>query len=69
MEVDAILDKSMEGLSFNKVIIKPRLEICCEKTVDPFLMALKKAEKECLITNSINAEIYLEPKIIVKAKK
>jgi len=66
VEVDAQLDKTSEGLKFNKVIIRPTLELCCKDNVDPYLEALHKAEKQCLVTNSITAETILEPKIKLK---
>ena len=68
VDVDAILDVQDRKLSFTKVIIKVNLEICCESNVDPYLKALEKSEKMCLITNSINSEIELKPFIKVKAK-
>jgi organic hydroperoxide reductase OsmC/OhrA len=68
VEVDAHLEKSGKGLKFTKVIINPRLTICCSKTVDTYLEILMKAKDNCLVTNSMNCDFEVKPKVIVKAK-
>lgn len=68
VEAHAFLDKSDRKLSFNKVVISAKLEVCCEGNADPFLEALHKAKEQCLITNSIKSEVEFHPKLIIRAK-
>ncbi|MFT6631671.1 MAG: organic hydroperoxide reductase OsmC/OhrA [Bacteriovoracaceae bacterium] len=68
VEVDATLEKKDGGLKFTKVLIKPKLTVCCSQTVDAYLEALVRAKDSCLVTNSMSCEFEVKPKIIVKAK-
>jgi organic hydroperoxide reductase OsmC/OhrA len=66
VEVDAFLDKTSQGLQFTKVIIKPKLEVCNDSDVDICLKALHKSEELCLVTNSMNCEFELIPKVYLR---
>ena len=68
VKVDAILEKVERGFRFTKAIIEPQLTVCCSKDVDPYLEILVKAKETCLVTNSMNCEFEVNPKIKVKAK-
>lgn len=68
VSVHAELDKVTKGFQFTNVIIEPRLIICCDYDVDPYIDLLHKAEKNCLVSKSMNCEFILKPKVIVKAK-
>jgi organic hydroperoxide reductase OsmC/OhrA len=66
VEAEAFLDKTSEGLKFTKVIIRPKLEVCNDSDVDICLKALHKAEELCLVTNSMNCEFELIPKVYLR---
>ena len=66
VEVDALLDKTADGLKFTKVIIRPKLEVCNDSDVDVCLKALHKAETLCLVTNSMTCEFELKPKVFLR---
>ncbi len=68
VKVDAELEKTPEGFKFTKVDIYPFLTICCQDNVDPYLKLLEKSKGACLVTNSMNCEFEVHPKIRVKAK-
>lgn len=68
VKVDAHLEKVERGLKFTRVIIEPNLTICCSKNVDPYLELLQKAKDNCLVTNSMNCDFEVVPKIRVRAK-
>jgi organic hydroperoxide reductase OsmC/OhrA len=68
VDVDAKLEKTSSGLKFTTVDIYPKLTVCCESNIDPFLELLMKAKESCLVTQSMNCEFNLKPKIKVKAK-
>ena len=59
VDVDAFLDKGPQGLSFNRVVISVHLKTGDITDEAPYLKALEKAEKSCLITNSLKSEIEL----------
>lgn len=69
VKVDASLEKTPTGLKFTQVKIYPKLTICCTYDVDPYLDLLEKAKKHCLVTNSMNCDFEVIPKVKVKAKK
>jgi organic hydroperoxide reductase OsmC/OhrA len=68
VKVDAKLEKSKSGLKFTEVKIYPHLEICCDFNVDPYLELLMKSKDNCLVTNSMNCDFEVIPKIKVRTK-
>lgn len=63
VDADAYLSKEGARLSFTRVDIFVSLTVPAGVNHDTYLKALKKAEENCLITNSINAETHLIPEI------
>ncbi len=63
VDADAYLDKQGSKMSFTKVDIFVTLRVPSGESPDPYLTALKKAEENCLITNSIKSDIHLHPVI------
>lgn len=47
--------------SFSEVVLRPRLVLAKEKDRERALRILEKSEDACLITNSISAEVRVEP--------
>lgn len=69
VKVDAKLEKTKTGLKFTKVDIYSHLEICCKDNIDPYLELLMKTKDICLVTNSMNCEFTVHPKIRLKLVK
>ncbi len=54
-----------QGLQFTEITIRPTLVISQSKDLERAGRILQKAEKQCLISNSIKAVVHLEPQILV----
>jgi organic hydroperoxide reductase OsmC/OhrA len=54
-----------EGYRITEIIIRPTLVISQSKDLERAGRILQKAEKQCLISNSIKAVVRLEPQILV----
>jgi organic hydroperoxide reductase OsmC/OhrA len=54
-----------EGYRITEIIIRPMLVISQSKDLERAGRILQKAEKQCLISNSIKALVRLEPQILV----
>lgn len=67
VDVDGLLDR-VEGVTrFTRFTVKPRLLVKAADDAGRAVQLLEKAERSCLITNSLNAEIHLEPTVGVAA--
>ncbi|MCS4505763.1 hypothetical protein KBTX_01901 [wastewater metagenome] len=65
-DVDAELDRPDRALRFTRVTLRPRLEIADDGNRNAALRCLEKAERACLITNSLDCEVTLEPRVDVQ---
>ena len=54
-----------QGFSITEIVLKPSLTIRDSKDAARAARILEKAEKHCLISNSVKTEIHLEPEISV----
>ncbi|MGD8429644.1 MAG: OsmC family protein [Ectothiorhodospiraceae bacterium] len=66
-DVEGELDRVERTLRFTKVRLQPRLEIADEDKRDAALRCLDKAKRACLITNSLDCEVTLEPAVQIAA--
>ncbi|HKJ95078.1 MAG TPA: OsmC family protein [Gammaproteobacteria bacterium] len=65
VEVEGVLDR-VEGVNrFVRFTVKPVLTIDSEGDRKRAQLAVEKAERVCLVTNSLTAEVVLEPEITV----
>jgi len=53
------------GLMMTLVVLRPRLTIRNARDEERALRILQKAERHCLIANSVKTQIRLEPEIII----
>lgn len=60
------LEKTDTGFLMTKIVIKPTLSVDDELLREKGLKLLEKAEKYCLISNSMKSEVILEPTVVVK---
>lgn len=56
-----------QGFSITEIVLRPQLAIRNARDAERATRILEKAEKHCLISNSIKTEVHLEPKIEVLA--
>ena len=50
-----------KGLQMTEVVLRPRLTLRREEDVERALRILDKAERNCLISNSVTSRVVLEP--------
>jgi len=65
-DADGTLDRVDGKYKMSAVVLKPVLHIPHEKDMERAERILQKAEAACLITNSVNATVTLEPTVLVK---
>ncbi|HHT79868.1 MAG TPA: OsmC family peroxiredoxin, partial [Spirochaetales bacterium] len=68
-EAIGTLEKTTEGMLMTKIVIKPTVIIQDESKRDRTLLLLEKAEKYCLISNSMKTEVTMEPTVILNSEK
>ena len=64
-EAEGILEKVDGGLQFSKIIIRPTVVVSSDEDTDKAYKLLEKAEKYCLISNSMKTSVTLEAKVTV----
>jgi organic hydroperoxide reductase OsmC/OhrA len=63
VDVEGTLDK-VEGESrFTKMLVKARLQAAAGTDEARAIRVMEKSEKMCLITNSLKADVHLEPSV------
>lgn len=64
-EAEGTLEKTENGLQFTRIILRPKVLISDETKIDRVLRILQKAEKFCLISNSMKTTVEMEPTVQV----
>jgi len=64
VEVEGTLDRVGPKMLFTQFVVRPTLHVPSDVPEHQPGKVLEKAEKTCLVTNSLNAEIVLEPTIV-----
>ena len=59
------LEKAGQGFSITEIVLRPKLTLKDSGDAGRAARILEKAEKHCLISNSVKTEIHLEPQIDV----
>ena len=62
-EVEGVLDREDRVTRFTRFEVSPVLRIADEARREKAQRCIDKAERGCLITNSLNAEVVLKPRI------
>lgn len=65
-EAAGTLEKTDEGFLVTKIVIKAKVVIPDEAKAEKTERLLEKAEKYCLISNSMKTEVMLDPSIEVR---
>lgn len=64
-EAIGTLEKTEKGFLMTKIVIKPLIVIADETATERALRIVEKAEKYCLISNSMNTDVSIEPMVSV----
>ncbi len=64
-EAVGTLEKTDKGFLVTEILIKPVVVVGDEELTDKTVRVLEKAEKYCLISNSMNTEVCIEPQVKV----
>ena len=59
------LEKTAEGYRMTEILIKPRVTVPGEEHIERALRVLEKAEKHCLISNSMKTVVRIQPEVLV----
>lgn len=62
---EGILDKKEGKFAMTEIILKPVLTIPNEEDREKAEKVMVKAERACLISNSITSEVHLETKVLI----
>lgn len=65
-EADGILDKVEKSLLMTRIHIKPTITVANEADREEALKLIERAERYCLISNSMKSEVTIEPTVVVK---
>ncbi|MGE4453857.1 MAG: OsmC family protein [Sphaerochaeta sp.] len=64
-EASGTMEKTEKGFLITYIHIKPTVVITDEQQKEKTLTMLEKAEKYCLISNSMKTEVTIEPEVVV----
>ena len=65
-EATGTLEKTDAGMQFTRIVITPTVVVSSDDDVDRTVKILEKAERYCLISNSMKTEVSIEPKVVVR---
>jgi organic hydroperoxide reductase OsmC/OhrA len=51
------------GYRFTKVVVRPTIVVVNQEAVEPTIEAIRRAHRDCLIANSVSAEVTVEPDV------
>jgi peroxiredoxin-like protein len=64
-EAEGLMEKTDSGFQITKIIIYPTVVVLHESDVEKTLKLLEKAERFCLISNSMKTEVSIDPVVDV----
>ncbi|HVZ44466.1 MAG TPA: OsmC family protein [Ramlibacter sp.] len=65
VDVTGLLEKAADAVRFTSFTVAPRLVISDSSAQDVALRCLERAEQTCLVSNSLKAEVTLQPVVDV----
>jgi len=63
--IEGLLEHDGTGFRYTKVVIRPKLVVKSEEDIETGVQYIKRAHTICFISNSVNAEVIVEPEITV----
>jgi peroxiredoxin-like protein len=64
-EAEGVLEKTDDGYRITEIVLRPRVVVKDDASKDRAARLIEKAEKNCLISKSMNSRVKLEPTILV----
>lgn len=64
-EAEGHMEKVESTFQITRIVIYPKVVVAAEEDVPKALKTLEKAEKYCLISNSMKTEVTIQPKVEV----
>ena len=68
-EAIGTLEHANGELRFTRIVVKPTIVITDATTAKNTLQAIEKAHRTCIIANSIQAEVKVEPDVVLSASE
>jgi organic hydroperoxide reductase OsmC/OhrA len=65
-EAEGTMEKGEGGLQFTKITIYPKVVVGKDSDVEKTIKLLEKAEKYCLISNSMKTEVRIDVSVSVR---
>lgn len=62
---EGVLEKTEAGFLMTEIVLRPRVVVTTAEHVERTRRVLEKAEKHCLISNSMKTRVTLEPEVVV----
>ena len=62
---EGVLEKTEGGFQMTEILLKPRVVVDTAEVADKVKRLLEKAEKHCLISNSMKTRVRLEAEVVV----
>jgi peroxiredoxin-like protein len=64
-EAEGTMEKTETGFLMTRIVLRPKVVVVDASQVDRARRILEKAEKHCLISNSMRARVELEAEVVV----
>ena len=68
-QAQGVLEKTDAGLQMTKIVIKPRIVINHDEDPEKAHAVIMKAEKYCLISNSMKTEVTIEAEVVPRVSR
>lgn len=65
-EAEGTMEKGEGGLQFTKIMVYPKIVVGKDSDVEKTIKLLEKAEKYCLISNSMKTEVSIDVSVSVR---
>lgn len=65
-EAEGTMEKGEGGLQFTKIMVYPKVVVGKDSDVEKTIKLLEKAEKYCLISNSMKTEVSIDVSVSVR---
>jgi len=63
VQTEGTIEKAESGLQFTRIILRPTLTVSAGSDRDRAVRLLEKAERSCIISRSLRAEVRMEPNV------
>jgi peroxiredoxin-like protein len=61
-EAEGFMEKTESGFQITRIVIYPKVVVASEDDVEKAIKILEKAERHCVISNSMKTQVTIQPK-------